>query len=103
MLQHNSLICLNASTALDRLRPCGYVNLPRTPAQGGATMAMATIRFNAATLASQTPWWGRRDPYVLVPLVAVHAAVVGPAAGHLNEWPLGAVLVGVLFAQCLLL
>src|SRR5947207_5182414 len=68
-------------------------------------MATAAIEFNTAASASQCPWWQRRDAYVLLPLVAVHAALVGPAAWHLqgNADRGEEVIVGVLFAECLLL
>jgi hypothetical protein len=70
-------------------------------------MATATIAF-AATNANSISWWRRRDPYVLLPLVIVHAIIAGPAVWgtfsvpsvfpHLHE-----LFMGVLLAQCLLL
>ncbi len=70
-------------------------------------MATATIPF-AATNPNSIAWWRRRDPYVLFPLVIVHAVIAGPAVwGSLavpSAFPrLHELFMGVFLAQCLLL
>jgi hypothetical protein len=71
---------------------------------------MATALGNSEVAESAlTPWWRRRDPYVLVPLVFAHAAVSGIAfwlasrnirMGFIDPEHF---LVGLILGQCLLL
>ena len=70
-------------------------------------MATATVEF-AVTNANSIAWWRRRDPYVLFPLVVVHAVIAGPAVWGSFSVPsvfprLHELFMGILLAQCLLL
>src|SRR5262245_13252687 len=70
-------------------------------------MATARVEF-AVTNVNSIAWWRRRDPYVLFPLIVVHAIIAGPAVwGSLSvptAFPrLHELFMGILLAQCLLL
>jgi hypothetical protein len=67
------------------------------------------ITATADTSTSSTPWWCRRDPYVLAPLVLVHAPLASPLVFRMVSAPgapfgaLDELFMGFVFAQCLLL
>src|SRR6188508_2488889 len=75
-------------------------------------MATAVFEYTAAapakSSAASISWFRRRDPYVLLPLVLIHAVIAGPAIWGTfsvpNTFPrLHELFMGVLLAQCLLL
>src|SRR5262245_9661258 len=71
-------------------------------------MATATVSFEVADDPAAIAWWRRRDPYVLFPLVIVHALIAGPAVWGTFSAPsvfprLHELYMGILLAQYLLL
>src|SRR5690349_15826643 len=67
------------------------------------------IGYELAAVSALPPWWRRRDPYILVPLVLIHAIISGPAFWGVAAAPSSALVsfeglfFGVVLGQCLLL